>query len=296
MITLRLRKRSLAYRMALLCGLAASLTSAQGAAGIIFQDDFESCDRTKTQNGFEWSVGTRTSVNSVNPQGGNCALEFAYQAAVDGKDSFSEQRFFLGGNYPDIWIKYDLYIPANYYHRTQTIGATNNKGFVMMWEGDYGSPGMMLNPNFWADGSGQSTTTLFLWVPGNNDPLNKASRHYSSAYFLDPYSIRSSDRGKWMEVITHYRYASAANNDGMVQIWLTPQGGSQRQILSIVQGNWYSANTLGFDKGYLLGWANSGFAEETKFYIDNVVFSTAPIETTVPASDPPNGVRSPAVK
>lgn len=293
---LRLRKNSLAYGMALVCGFAGALVSAQGTAGIIFQDDFESCGRTKTQNGFTWLSGTRTTVNTANPKNGSCALELAYQASPSGSDSFAEQRFYLGANYPDIWVKYDLFIPANYCHRTQS-SSTNNKGFVDMWEGQYtANVGVAMNPNFWADGTCQSTNSMFVSAPRSTDPFfNKGGHHYSKE-FLDRYSIRTSDRGKWMEVITHYKYATAAKNDGMVQIWLTPQGESQRQILNMTQGNWYVAGARGFDNGYLLGWANSGFTEQTKFYIDNIVFSTTRIGTTADSIDPPNSVRAPTVK
>ena len=293
---LRLRKNSLAFGMALMCGFAGSLVSAQGSAGIIFQDDFESCGLTKTQNGFTWLSGRRTTVNTANPKNGSCALELAYQAAPSGSDSFAEHRFYLGGNYPDIWMKYDLFIPANYCHRTQS-SSTNNKGFINMWEGEYtANDGVAMNPNFWADGTCQSTTSMFVSARRSTDPFFNNGGHHYSKEFLDRYSIRTSDRGKWMEVITHYKYATSAKNDGMVQIWLTPQGESQRQILNMTQGNWYVAGARGFDNGYLLGWANSGFTEQTKFYIDNIVFSTTPIGTTTDLIDPPNSVRTPTVK
>jgi len=36
-----------------------------------------------------------------------------------------------------------------------------------------------------------------------------------------------------------------------------------------------------FEDGYLLGWANSGFNEETVMYIDNVVFSTGETSSSI---------------
>lgn len=280
-----------AVGLALIWGIAALSFSGQGTAGVIFQDDFETCNLNKTQNGFIWNGSTRTTVNTANPKGGSCALEFAYQAAADGADSFSEQRFYLGAHYPDIWVKYDLFVPANYCQRTQS-SSDNNKGFIDMWEGAYtGGSGVAMDPNFWPDGNCQSTTSMFVAAANSTDPLfNNGGHHYRSE-FIDPYSIRNSDRGKWMEVISHYKYASVAKNDGMIQIWITSQGENRRQILNMTQGNWYVAGALGFDNGYLLGWANSGFTQETKLYIDNVVFSTDPI-----GMDPPAAVRTPAVR
>ena len=55
-----------------------------------------------------------------------------------------------------------------------------------------------------------------------------------------------------------------------------------RQILKKTNGPWYTLDGYGgFDRGYFLGWSNSGFDEDTVFYIDNVEFSTTSLIGTV---------------
>jgi hypothetical protein len=44
-------------------------------------------------------------------------LRYVFGPDKYNEDSWSEQRFDLGGNYSDLWIKYDLYIPSNFHHR-----------------------------------------------------------------------------------------------------------------------------------------------------------------------------------
>lgn len=232
------------------------------------QDGFESGDLSHSQNGFVWGSPNKTYVNSLHAKSGKFALEFRYPAAPDGKDSWSEQRFRIGAKYRELWIKYDLFVPSNYYHRTQSSSA-NNKGFVHVWEDNYSpTPGLGLGPNFWPASNGESTATLYNWADNN-----RIQKHWNN--FTDRV-IKTTDRGKWMEVIVHYKYASASNNDGVAQIWLKSDGQPRRQVLNITDGPWYVAAGKGFNEGYLLGWANSGFAEETRFYIDDIVFATDP--------------------
>ena len=277
-------KEQYGYKAWMAAAVTTLMLSSQGVSAVeIFRDDFETCDRSKTTNGFRWDGGVRTTVNTLNPKGGRCALQFTYEAVPSDQDSFSEQRFSLGGYYPEIWVKYDLYVPANYCHRNDS--PSNNKAFLYLWEGDYGRPtGQGMGPAFWADGTScQSATTFAIWGP-------LGERHYWQEDFIDPISIKTGDLGRWMEVILHYKYATATNNNGIAQIWITSQGQNRRQILNLVNMPWYVQGSRGFDQGYLLGWANGGFSEVTNLYIDNIIFSTDPI-----GMDPP-GVVSATVR
>lgn len=250
------------YRFALLALLTGF--SVMGHTEIFFQDGLESGDLSFTQNGVRWAGSTSVSVNTASPKTGSFGLNFRYSAVPDNSDSFSEQRFSLGGNYPDIWVSYDMHIPANYYHRTQS-SSTNNKGFLYMWSGNYGSPdGPMIGPEFWPNGDGTSTASMRVFGPG-------LDRHLWGAC---PAAIKSSDAGKWFKIIAHYKYASSSNNDGIAQIWKVYDDGSIELTCNITNGAWYVSGARGFDQGYLLGWSNSGFNEETNFQIDNIIMST----------------------
>ena len=236
----------------------ATVSIIPSAAQLVFDDGFESGNLSATQNGFRWTDSASTAVSLTRACTGNYSLEFIYAAAADNEDGMSEQRFYLGGNYRDVWFEYDLFVPENYYHRSQS-GPTNNKGFLYLWANTYADPRPLVAINFWADGAtGQSIGSVY------TRPVDQHSFDFTAP------AIASSDVGKWLHIVVHYAYASAANNDGVAQIWRTPAGGPTVQILNKTNGPWYHATGTGFDNGYLLGWANSGFSGETRFYIDNV--------------------------
>lgn len=226
-------------------------------ASLIFEDDFESGNLDKSTNGFRWTDRAATAVSATAARGGSYSLQFTYPAGVDGEDGWSEQRFYLGGNYRDVSVEYDLLVPANYHHRSQS-GAANNKGFLYLWANTYGDPRPLVATNFWPDGLGQSIGSIYTRP---ND-----LGHYME--FTAP-AIATSDVGKWLHIVVRYAYATVANNDGIAQIWKTPEGGAQVQLVNKTNGPWYHPDGMGFDNGYLLGWSNSGFTQETRLYIDN---------------------------
>lgn len=262
----------------LMTGVATVGLSVTVHADIIFQDGFEGGNLAASANGFKWTQATSTSVVSTYSKSDSRSLQFFYKATADLRDSWAEQRFYLGKNYKDIWISYDLRVPDNYYHRNQSDGSSNNKGFIYMWSGDYSSPtGPLLGPEFWANSDGSSKGSIRLFGQGYD-------KHFWSAC---PSTIKLSDRGKWIRIVSHLKYASSANNDGIVQIWKIYEDGTRDLSCSITNGAWYVANAPGFDSGYLLGWSNSGFSADTSFYIDNVTFAThSLLEAEVPVTQP----------
>ena len=250
---------------------------------VFFTDGFETNNLSHSENGFRWTDSVSGQVNSVNPKSGSSSYEFLYTGGPDGEDSWSELRFSLGGYYPDLWVSYDLYIPDNYYHRSQSSSA-NNKGHLYLWTGSYGNPdGIGLGPNLWPNGSGGSNASMYVWGSGHDE-------HYWGACSN---IIEASDQGKWLHIVIHYKYATASNNDGVARIWKIYEDGSGKIPCNITDGRWYAAGASGFDTGYILGWANSGFDTDTRFYLDNVVFSTTHLLTgisTVPKPPVPNSI------
>lgn len=247
-------------------------------AGQISTIDFESGSTKageKLQNGFYWNVGKNTTVSSEKSKNGSYSLKFAYPAAKEGDDSFSEQRFTLGGYYPDLWIKYDIYIPSNYTHRSGP-GSDNNKGFLHIWAGTYegeGRGGPLYGPNFWPSSNGGSAVRF--WIGSRINNVGQGIGHYGPTVKV----IEPNDFGHWMTIVIHAKYASSSNDDGVYELWKTDWQGVKTKILDIHDGPFYAtwpdgSIAKGFNQGYLLGWANSGFAEETKVYIDNIKFST----------------------
>lgn len=79
-----------------------------------FTDDFETGDHSKSENGFKWADNFVAVAQTPN---GTMGLEFASGPNDLTADSYREQRFHLGKGYSEVWVKYDLYIPANFHHR-----------------------------------------------------------------------------------------------------------------------------------------------------------------------------------
>ena len=222
-----------------------------------------------------------------------------YQAAADGKDSFTERKFRItsGTGYKELWVKFDIFVPSNYYQRTQTSSA-NNKGWMHVWSGTYSDDytGPAISTGFWPKSNGISNSVPYIKGP----PLSGGGYLFSKHDWAnESEGITTADRGKWLTIIHHFKYATAANNDGVLQVWKI-RDGVTHMIHDIRDGAWYAPGQPGFDQGYLLGWANSGFAEETVFYIDNVEFSTTSLLGTssgtsstqvIAAPEPPSSVK-----
>ncbi|MHB8346841.1 MAG: heparin lyase I family protein [Acidiferrobacterales bacterium] len=251
----------------------------------LFQDGFESGNLSHTENNIEWASSASTSVNSVNPLTGSYSLQFYYKAVPPGKDDWSEQRIELyhpyntakalaGGNeYTDLWFKYDLYIPSNYYHRIQPNGRTDNNKFFALYRDPYTVPGFQVNFSTEPNGSGGSNIEVHYMRNGvDQTPLSP----WSGRNF-----ITSADLGHWHMIVIHIKAPTGNDTDnGVMQLWK-----DGKQIVDITNLNdWGGTSKNYFNAAYLLGWANSGYTRTTIFYIDNFVISTSPIGVNPPAA------------
>lgn len=83
-----------------------------------------------------WIGTTSVSASADRAHAGSYAARFRFagNTALDA-DAFSELRFDLGAVYPELWVRYRLYIPDNYIHRDAT-GSDNNK-FIRLWGSTY---------------------------------------------------------------------------------------------------------------------------------------------------------------
>ena len=256
----------------LIVGVVAVLATSTVNAQILFQDGFESGNLTHTQNGIRWAPeGVRASVSSTQVRSGTRSFEFSYEAAADGQDSFSEHRILLTPGYTDLWFMYDLYVPANYYHRTQS-GPTNNK-FFAIFRNPYPSSGFSVNFSTSANGSGGSDVAAYYFSNRNDQP------------YIEPASgrnfITSADAGRWHNIIIHIKVPTGqSTNDGVMQLW--KNGIPFVNITNLA--SWGGSGTNYFDQAYILGWSNAGYAQQTDFYVDNFVISDTPLGVNPPGA------------
>lgn len=232
-------------------------------ANLISEDNFE-----QGKWASFWGSKTGVSISSAAAKDSTYSARFFYPARADGGDGWSELRFNLGSPRTEIAIQFDLYIPSNYEHRNST-GPDNNK-FFRLWNtsGGYSSDnekiGASLNPN-------SSTTGSNLTMEYRDSAREGVGSQGSTSNFIVP-----NDYGKWTRFVI---YIKAATNSAPAILRFYKNGTLFKQITAPIN---YDPGTQGYQYGYLLGWSNSGFNQDTVFYIDNVKFYDADIMSNLP--------------
>ncbi len=277
--------------MLLWIALIVSAISYQSAFAVTFMDGFETGDLSQTggvsPSGFKWSGMSKNPI-VVNgfAKDGKSSLRFRFSASAPGGQAWSEERYKLGGNYNNVWLKADIFIPKNYYCR----GSEHNKGPFFLWSGNYGVATAHVGANFehWCVNGNAYLT----FNPGG-EGVNRG--HFATCLDSDcapkgipngtpysrgvPFVDRSKDLNKWHEWIIHLRPATTStSNDGIVEVWKDGVKVWYRYDL------YYHSDTNNyFDQGYIMGYSNSGFDQQTDIYYDNFVFSTERINSNVKA-------------
>lgn len=259
----------------------ASLLAGTASSETLFLDSFESADMSATnKDGFNWGRNNRTSIVTTDaivynngemyrsfttkdwtPKSGDHSLKFRYAKG----EPMTEQRFVLGNHYPNAWITYWIRIPPNFEQ-----GSKNSK-FLSLWPSSYDRPGTVTwqtRPNgsgganlLYQDGgvtSGETGSTPFISVP--------------------------DDRGRWMHVAAHVEAASGPKaNDGKIQFFRRWEGESKYTKLheKLNANTWDdSSDAQGISRGYIMGWANDPYDQETEWLLDDfAVHTTSPLDS-----------------
>lgn len=271
--------------LATLCGLGASMSHAIEVP-FNFTDGFESGDKQAVAVSgegaelFKWGGSVRAEVTNERARSGQYSLKFHYPAAADGSDSFAEQRFVIPRGASILTISFDLFVPENFFHRDQA-SSENNK-FMYLWSGDYGtrasdqSVGFEYWPAFIAGGSPEESVLSHHLGPDDSDWGHKTPSRLPI--------LSTADRGQWVSYSIFVKLSSELNSDGRIVVK------KNDDLIFDVDGidNYAtSGNTL--DQGYLLGWSNSGFSEDTDFYLDNfsIQVGQSPALPNPPVLEPP---------
>jgi hypothetical protein len=225
----------------------------------LFLDDFESGDFGASAKGFSWSSPNRTAVRQDQAHSGTHALRFRFPEADPASDSHAEQRFRLP-QVPELRIDYWLYVPDNYIHRAPSTGPSNNK-FFRLWNGDWS-----LTIELARSADGGSGFRRFL----SESETCSGGRHWPTTQdgvggVIGRSAAAAMRPGTWNHVDIRYRASSSCSDRGRVEVRLN---GRLRHALD--WEFWADGPGGGVpSSGYLLGWANSGFDEETLFWVDD---------------------------
>lgn len=233
-------------------------------AEIIFEDDFESGSFASF-----WSDKAYVSISGEVSKESSYSARFHFKGGESGDDAMSELRFDLGQLYTELLIDFDLYIPMNYVHRDDV--STDNNKFFRLWPNDYDDreklgASLMYSPSgskMAIDYSKQADWSLSLAAGGMVDRF-----------------ISETDLGKWMHV-TLSIYAAHSPTPAYIGIYKNGKMCIEKTVPLD-----YDLAVNGYRFGYLLGWANSGFDEDTDIYIDNVVIKDESIDRSSVISQP----------
>ena len=236
----------------------------------LFDDDFESyAVGTEDQNGSAlWTPGNGDGVFISTDQAHSGTRSLRFRFAESPGHIWAEQRFSFGQVLGEFWMEYWFHIPDNYFHREQN--PDNNK-FIYFWDsGPYtGGPAGQVNAMLSAEkrGTADGISDLdFMWS-NENTTVGGAAPEPSWSDAFGP-----ADAG-WHQLRYHVAVASSSSaNDGVFEFWWD---GTLR--ISAYDIPLWDSSDNGFQNGYLLGYDNSGFAEQTDFHIDEVkVYDTDP--------------------
>jgi hypothetical protein len=233
-------------------------------AEIIFQDDFETGDFSTIRGAAKWGIREKATVVSDRAVSGSKSAKFHYPGNVDPtKDAWAELRFDLGALYPEVWIEFNLYIPSNFVHAA--VSPNNNK-FFRLWPATYDDRAKV-GASFMVDSTAGNVSRMRAEWDSGADTKGMTTRG-SFAYGL----INSQDLGNWMKIRIYVKSATTSTM-GTINIWkngvlVVENAGTVNAYATVPPANAYRY-------GYLLGWANSGYAADTYLYLDDAIFATS---------------------
>jgi hypothetical protein len=226
-------------------------------AALLFSDGFETGNGSYTENGFKWNGGGgRVSVTKEKPHTGTYSVRFVFGPNPPGEDDWSELRFDMGAIQNELWIEYYLFVPENYEHRMD--GVSHNKFLALWGSKQYSAPDQLqLFISTWPAGKAGWQSAAFIAAWADEDEVQAPEELFNF--------IGDAHRGSWIRVRYHIKPASTRTaRDGDIEMWR-----DDTKIMSYNAVGWFHSVENGFRNGYLMGWSSSGFAEETKIYLDD---------------------------
>jgi hypothetical protein len=222
------------------------------------------------------TVAVSSAMDFEGKTGGK-SLRFFYPAEAHE----AEQRIDLNGKYPELWIGFKILVPSNYAYRAQ-----NNNKFLMVYN-DFTGNTTFMDFETWAheDSNGRLDGTNYIAVQYKVNGVNKDFAWGPSSTIPNTYNVHGDDhrfinpavdRGKWLNMVFHLKLSdTATSKNGASEVWKNGE-----KIVEVLNINNFNSTANHFSGLYLLGWANTGYAQDTTFYIDNLRISEDPLPIT----------------
>ena len=246
-----------------------------------FQDDFEGAE----DNNF-WLGGaaqTHGATCSSDPNSSGKSLLLTYPTMSEGGHSWAEKRFVIPVNAQQLEISYNQFVPANY-----KASPGNHKNFVL-WSGKYGNAAsnIFIGSEDWPTSSG-ATPSVYIGADGTN---------YEHSSINARPLMMENNQGSWQRMHIYVELAEREGDFGVFEIH------RDREFLTgtshpDIKPSWgqppvdehieYSSRGNYIDQGYLMGWANGGFTEETVFCIDDFTMKVNTVIKKPASATPPS--------
>jgi hypothetical protein len=247
-----------------------------------FHETWSTGDKSYRSNGIRWTSSSSSTadkaprVTAVNPTTGRShSLQFEFQGNRDpADDAWSEQRFALGNRPAELHICWDIFVPGPADRDKATApfvqrkpkGPGNNK-LLRLWDDDYRNrhvgAGLSFQPKTSRPGDAEIIVEYF---------YRRADGSLQSKANVGPWTVIFHDgtRGRWNRIGFHVRLAStSSSNDGRIELRMNGETLARYEDLPLRSSAPNAKNY--FANGYLLGWANSGYDETTRFWIGDVI-------------------------
>ena len=227
-----------------------------------FFDDLTSGDLTHSEGGVSYAGSAETTVVQYDNR---YAIKFNDPSGYGGStvDWFAEQRMNIT-QCSSIEIQFDMHIPSNYAHRN--VDPENNK-LLAVYAQPYNDPGFnVVASTRRGDDDGESFVHITVHDSGVESVLTNE---------LGDDIIDTVDHGTWitLKFIIECESSNGAG-DGRFSIW---KNGVARTDANTVGINIFGDQNRNYIDGlYLIGWANSGFANDTTFHITNIGINRNP--------------------
>lgn len=274
-------------------GARRRIGSGDGGVQPFFHDSFAG-GQVNPANGFTYSNALGGLDNtSVAAAGAGVQVDTGYThslrttfaaSARPGQSGNRQINFSLGRECDEFWLEWRVHIPSNYAHRNNYdpgppyVAYTDNNKFITLWGGAYSAGWHQPMCELDTDGTiganesnGKSyvrammryttdTTRDFELVPAGTltDIEGDGQLLTGAGGPLTP--------GSWHTVRFYTRKESVQGvRDGIWKLWVN--GTVVANLTGLAMGASDTAKfSRGVEYGYLLGYANSGFAEDTTFH------------------------------
>lgn len=257
---------------------AFSLLSSHALAAPFFSDGFESGDLTHTENGANWFAGSysQATASTTVARTGSYSARFRF---VPGDSA--EQRFDLGSAKDEVYIRYYVYFPANYTHKTTL---SYNDKFIRLWNENelYSNNPLKVGASLMYDPTDKAQMLLEAYESGSN--VLDCGGSMADFYTWGNWKLTAADLERWILFEFHFKLDEGAGN-GAMEMWVDGVKKIGYTNLSWVGAPCGAVGHQYFLTGYLFGYAYTDtiLTENMDIYVDD--FTLADTYTGIGSGD-----------